>query len=252
MDLKLRRVGQVINILGALITILGFITGIILYMRDIINDLSIALLIIFLIVLFNTIESIINWQGVNNELTQNPLYDRLRRIMNQAVQNPTITRIEQFLSDADETGLEPGDEVWILTHDIQGYDLTEPALDAISKNVSNNVKYEYFIPANTHPDLREHKKILREKIKKKSSSPDVVDENLQFHTIEDEWIYNFAVFNAKSRNGPEGFWYTTHTYQSNESCDNNPNLTIYKMNSRLSGELYDFFVKLKKSVSENK
>lgn len=124
-----------------------------------------------------------------------------------------ITTIRDFLRNT-ESHLSDGDEVFVLTHDLECYDCTDPAVATIAANLCDGVRYQYFLPHDpTH--VRRQAQRLTEQVVfelEKAGKPPVARQravqNLSFNTFRGAALYHFAYFRY-ARDTPTGYWYLT-------------------------------------------
>ncbi len=148
-----------------------------------------------------------NW---NRHVLDINVVDKLRKIINSTSRdNSQITTIKNFLGETEEEKLDNGDIVYILTNSIRHYDTSPAAINVIAKNLSESVKYVYFVKFDDYSEFEQEKSefITLLTRHKAITNNTILDKYLVFIGIPDPSIYNFAI--VINRGATIGYWYQT-------------------------------------------
>ncbi len=174
--------------------------------------------IIVCILLFFTGEKVKKWS--KND------YNLLKHIQNICLrQKINIKLVSQHMDDGSEKKLEFGSEMHLLTNDIKNYDLTSAAIDVISRNIMNSIRYIYYVPDTVElkKDFDKLKAELFNKIVEKIApvsnyyietrqqiAKQQIEKFLVINYIdnEDELLYNFSYVISPSKK-VEASWYVS-------------------------------------------
>ncbi len=168
---------------------------------------------------------------------QNPIQQllKLSSITNNIPKNTTrITSVEEFLKSSKEESLISGDSIKILTNNLCSYDLLDANIDVLADNLSEGVRYEYYLPLDADAELKENLKEFIRKISSKTSINSFF--NLKVFRTNHPLLFSYAVVKNKISNKPNinGYWYI-----ATSSVDSN--LTIVSIEGDSKNELLNVF-----------
>jgi hypothetical protein len=135
----------------------------------------------------------------------------LQRIVNSTSRGAMeITTVRAFLDKTDEKALVAGDEVIVLTNDLEGYDLKPEAVEVTGGNVIEGVKYVFLLPVAEASYLAKDAATLRRSIEAKyPGKTAMIDQNLVFRWVNIPVLYHFAIVRRERPAVTAGYWYVT-------------------------------------------
>ncbi len=161
------------------------------------------------VVLVLLLSGIVAIGDLAKEKLQPKLVESLAPLLNSCARDSlSITSVATFLEKTEEHQLAEGDEVHVLTNTLASYDSTVPALNVISENVKEGVKYIYYVSQSRFPALELEKSEFIGRLKNDYHVKDeVLAERIQFYVFDEECLFNFAVVQARGH--VTGYWYIT-------------------------------------------
>ena len=168
---------------------------------------------------------------------QNPIQNllKLSNITNNIPKNTTkISTVPEFLQESKEEKLNKGDYVKILTNNLCNYDLLDENVDILSKNLSEGVRYEYYLPLETEPELQANLEQLVRKISQKTSLESFF--NLKIFKTNNLLLFSYAIVKSEKSN-VKCYWYIA-------TSSKDKSLTIVSIEGESKHELLHVFSKL--------
>lgn len=191
--------------------------------------------------------------------------ESLRNIVNSCAksgdENFEEYTINEFLKKEEDRHIE-GDEMHILTHDLEGYDSLEIAVASISQNLLKDVKYVYYFPGHDWGGREQLAPFLRRlqselvrlttsgtiaQTHSMATANTVLDRNVTIYFHRHALLYYFTVHRRQGR-PHAGYWYVTSPIGSDTSGGGTHQLVTTKLSDQNREELDSLLRSLRKEA----